>query len=773
MARVFSVFSPKLIGRELHACFQLPALVLVATKTLTVFLLLSISCVLRLSAATLTLYTPNYGACAEVSINGLVLPSAGDTITGLTWNWGDGPPNGSWFPASHLYSKNGTFTVQVTATSAAGETVSASELVTVTSAGNPLCPFAEHDVPTKAGGPYKITSGPDGALWFTEYQGDKIGRITTGGVITEYPVPTASSAPSGITSGPDGALWFTEDQGNKVGRITTTGVVTEYPVPTASSRPGGITSFPDGALWFTEYQGNKIGRITTSGAITEYPVLTASSVPVNPISGPDGALWFVESVGNKIGRIATSSGVITEYPVPTASSSPWRIMPGSDGALWFTELLGNKIGRITTSGVITEYPVPTASSGPFFITLGPDGALWFTENLRNKIGVLYASALGYQSALQFIPLTPCRVMDTRNPNGPLGGPFLSGGTTRTVPVSSSSCSVPATAAAYSINVTVVPRTGFLGYLSVWPSGQTQPVVSTLNSFDGSILANAAIVPAGTGGSINAFASNDTDLVMDIDGYFITPGTNSLQFYPLAPCRVLDTRNANGTFGGPALTGGASRSFPIPSSPCGAPATAAAYSLNVTVAPHGNLGYLTAWPTGESQPVVSTLNSLDGTILANAAIVPAGMGGAVSFFVTDTTDLVVDIDGYFAPPAAGGLNFYAVSPCRVVDTRNASGPWGGPIMNANTTRTFPLPGECGLPATAAAYSLNMTVDPPGPMGYLSVWPTGGPQPTVSTLNDSKGLAVANGALVPAGASGSINVYVANTTHVIVDTNGYFQ
>ena len=169
------------------------------------------------------------------------------------------------------------------------------------------------------------------------------------------------------------------------------------------------------------------------------------------------------------------------------------------------------------------------------------------------------------AALQFIPLTPCRVMDTRNPNGPLGGPFLSAETTRTVPVSSSSCGVPANAAAYSVNLTVVPRTGFLGYLSVWPTGQTQPVVSTLNSFDGSILANAAIVPAGASGSINAFASNDTDLVMDIDGYFITPGVGSLQFYPLAPCRVLDTRNPYGTFGGPALTGGASRSFPIPSS----------------------------------------------------------------------------------------------------------------------------------------------------------------------------------------------------------------
>ena len=72
---------------------------------------------------------------------------------------------------------------------------------------------------------------------------------------------------------------------------------------------------------------------------------------------------------------------------------------------------------------------------------------------------------------------------------------------------------------------------------------------------------------------------------------------------------------------------------------------------MTVVPQGPLGYLTAWPTGQTQPVVSTLNSLDGTVLANAAIVPAGTGGAVSFFASDTTDLVVDINGYFASPGA--------------------------------------------------------------------------------------------------------------------------
>src|SRR5579864_5791644 len=80
-----------------------------------------------------------------------------------------------------------------------------------------------------------------------------------------YPVPTAYSGPQGITAGPDGALWFTEIYGDRIGRITTAGVITEYLVPTAHSLPWGIAAGPDGALWFTEnnvYRGNKVGRIT-------------------------------------------------------------------------------------------------------------------------------------------------------------------------------------------------------------------------------------------------------------------------------------------------------------------------------------------------------------------------------------------------------------------------------------------------------------------------------------------------------------------------------
>src|SRR5229473_1835782 len=73
--------------------------------------------------------------------------------------------------------------------------------------------------------------------------------------VTEFPVPTASSNPFGITTGPDGALWFTESSpvgssGNNIGRITTADVITEFPIPTPGSRPQGITAGPDGALWF-------------------------------------------------------------------------------------------------------------------------------------------------------------------------------------------------------------------------------------------------------------------------------------------------------------------------------------------------------------------------------------------------------------------------------------------------------------------------------------------------------------------------------------------
>ncbi len=112
----------------------------------------------------------------------------------------------------------------------------------------------------------------------------------------------------------------------------------------------------------------------------------------------------------------------------------------------------------------------------------------------------------------------------------------------------------------------------------------------------------------------------------------------LAFVPVPPCRVVDTRSPAGSLGAPAMTADTSRSFTIPRSACGIPNTAQAYSLNVTVVPQGLLSFLTLWPTGQNRPLVSTLNSFGGTVVANAAIVPAGTDGAVSVYVTDPTDV---------------------------------------------------------------------------------------------------------------------------------------
>jgi hypothetical protein len=160
-------------------------------------------------------------------------------------------------------------------------------------------------------------------------------------------------------------------------------------------------------------------------------------------------------------------------------------------------------------------------------------------------------------------------------------------------------------------------------------------------------------------------------------------------------------------------------------------------------------------------------------VANAALVPAGTNGAASVYVTNQSDVILDINGYFGPHTTNGLVFETVTPCRVADTRNATGPLGGPVMQGGSTRMFPVPQACGIPATAKAYSLNVTVVPEQPLAYLSIWPSGIGQPVVSTLNSFDGSIVANAAIVPAGTDGGINVFVTNRTHVILDINGYFR
>jgi uncharacterized repeat protein (TIGR03803 family) len=377
------------------------------------------------------------------------------------------------------------------------------------------------------------------------------------------------------------------------------------------------------------------------------------------------------------------------------------------------------------------------------------------------------------TASQFVTLTPCRAVDTRNANGPFGGPAISGGHSRDFPLSESDnlCGIPSTAVAYSLNVTVIPE-GTLHYLTIWPTGQGQPTVSLMNSLDGRVKANAAIVPAGaTNGSVSVYVTDTTNVVLDIDGYFTAPSDSTLAFYPLTPCRVVDTRNPNGNLGGPFLTGGQERDFSVLESSCiPSGISPSAYSFNVTAVPHPSgqrLGYLSVWPAGQQQPVVSTLNNPTGTNVANGAIVPAGTSGAIAVYPTNDTDLLIDINGYFAGQSSSGLSLYTLAPCRVIDTRNVGN--GQPFQGERTVNA--AFSACAPSSSAQAYVFNATVVPPGGLGYLTLWPDGENQPLVSTLNAVDGSITSNMAIVPTN-NGSIDAYASALTQLILDISSYF-
>jgi len=178
--------------------------------------------------------------------------------------------------------------------------------------------------------------------------------------------------------------------------------------------------------------------------------------------------------------------------------------------------------------------------------------------------------------------------------------------------------------------------------------------------------------------------------------------------------------------------------------------------------------LSTWPSGSAQPVVSTLNAPTGSVTANSAIVPAGLNGAVDVLTTDPADVVIDVNGYFAPVGGtGGLSLRGISPCRFLDTRNDSDK---PALSGSRVVQVGA-NNCKLPSSVGALLMNATVIPISSyLGYLTLW-ADGVMPLASTLNSLDGSIVSNGAIVPT-TTGSINVFSTNTTELVLDLNAYF-
>jgi hypothetical protein len=242
----------------------------------------------------------------------------------------------------------------------------------------------------------------------------------------------------------------------------------------------------------------------------------------------------------------------------------------------------------------------------------------------------------------------------------------------------------------------------------------------------------------------------------------------------APVRLIDTR----TLGSGPIAAGNSRCFTV-AGVGGIPSDAGAIVLNVTGVGYNVNGWLTVYPNGQSVPATSTLNfDLHEYATANGAVMRIGSGGQVCVNVgtvgsaSGSAHVILDATGYLTAPDLVKLPMLS-SPQRVADTRS-----GGGQVNTGQSRCFGVAGVAGVPANAAAVTLNVTAVGYRARGWLSAYPAGESVPATSTVNfDTTEYAVANGAVVRVGSNGQVCVNVGTVgsapgaSDIVLDVTGY--
>jgi photosystem II stability/assembly factor-like uncharacterized protein len=525
------------------------------------------------------------------------------------------------------------------------------------------------------------------------------------------------------------------------------------------------------------------------------------------ISTHDGNSWTVErsdavGLGSATCRpvclVAGSDGAILSASAPPDPPTDIGAIAGEGTATvyWSESLSGNvPITSYTITPMVNGVPQPAVVIGGTpppthgSITGLTDGVGYsFTVSATNASGPSGQSAASdvvVPGRGAYHALPPARILDTRDGTGTAPTRPLRPIDTLTVAVTGVG-GVPATAvAAVVLNVTVTNTTS-PSYLTVWPAGTPQPLASNLNFVAGQTVPNLVEVAVGTNGQVSMFnAYGKTDVIFDVAGYVATPtavaGPDGLN-NPIVPFRILDTRNGTGVAAAPigpnatitvTVTGVAGSNVPATG--------VSAVVLNVTVTSPTAGSYLTVFPTGASQPVVSNLNFAAGQTVANRVIVKVGTNGSVSIYnAYGNVQVVADIGGWVTDgvSATTGARFVGVIPARILDTRNGTGGVSAPV-GPNASIPVPAAGVGGVPAMNAATPpsavvLNVTVTNPTAGSYLTVWPDGAPsRPLASDLNFGTGKTVPNLVVVKLGSNGLIDLYNAyGSVDVIIDVVGWY-
>jgi len=407
---------------------------------------------------------------------------------------------------------------------------------------------------------------------------------------------------------------------------------------------------------------------------------------------------------------------------------------------------------------------------------------------------------------RYHPVTPSRIMDTRDGTGRVFGfpgkivqgdgesPGEPNNVTRLFNQWNHEAKVtgvggvpPFGVSAVVLNVTVTEPTNN-SFVSVYPKPprtwlygdqtsfgpSTVPNASNLNFVAGQTIPNLVVARVGVGGKVRIKSNTGAaHVIFDVVGWYDTGGGGGDGFTGVTPARLMDTRAAFAV--GPYTTpfgAGTDRVLTVTGGEV--PADTTAVVLNVTGLGATENTFLTVYPDGVTKPGVSNLNFGFAQTTPNLVMVRVGTEGRVRLFNNSgSAHAIVDVVGYYR--ASGGGAFRSTSqPTRVLDSRVGvgTGVSGSAPFGPADTRTLQVGGAGGVPANATAVIMNVTVTSPTAASHLTVFPEGVAMPTASNLNFVPGQTVPNLVMVKLGPTGAVRLFNnSGAVHVIADVAGY--
>ncbi len=375
----------------------------------------------------------------------------------------------------------------------------------------------------------------------------------------------------------------------------------------------------------------------------------------------------------------------------------------------------------------------------------------------------------------YVPLVPCRILDTRNDGGALGN-----GAAKAIQVTGRpTCKVPAKATAVEASVSAVEPTA-LGFARLWPTGATPPAATFVNYSKAQGTTNTGAISVNSSGSMSLKNfGGPSHYTIDLQGYYIAPAdlpaaTVGSVYVAMKPCRILDTRNAGG-----ALANGKSLTVPVTGRVgCSVPAKATAVEASASAVDPTALGFARLWPKGAPAPTATFVNFSKAQGTTNTGAISLGSGGQLALRnFGGPANYTLDIQGYFIDPAdlatsVIGSTYHALVPCRVYDSRSADGLF---TPNESTNRTVTgSTTPCGIATGATAVEASVSASEPVASGFTRLWPRGGSPATATFVNYTKAKGTTNTGSISLSTTGGVTLEnFRGTTHYVIDVQGYWK